>query len=78
MSDDWKTKADPVARPTARDALVYATGAVHGHCTVVAKSKRLSTSSQVRFKCACGSIYIIGANNFSTMALRNVPEDKEL
>ncbi len=78
MNDgDFRKSIDPVARPTARDALVYA-DAQHGHCTVIAKSVRKPESSQVTFLCACGHKYIIGANRFSKDALRNVLEDKGL
>lgn len=77
MSDEKKKMTEAVARPTARDVLVYA-DATHGHCTVVAKSKRTAESSTVTFRCACGARYVVGANRFSTDALRNVPEDKQL
>ena len=77
MSDEKKKMVDPVARPTARDALQFA-DALHADCTVIAKSPRNSDSNVVRFKCVCGTMYIISANRFSTDALRNVPEDKEL
>ena len=79
MSDafDKKKMTEPVQRPTARDALIYAKPE-HGLCTVVAKSVRLAGTPVVRFKCACGDLYVIGANRFSTEALRNVPEDAKL
>lgn len=71
MIDGEKKKmSDPVGRMTARDALVYAAGEDHGHCTVV--SKRVKRD-EIVFSCACGNTYFIAAKTAFIAALRNVP-----
>lgn len=77
MSDgEKKYMIDPVARPTARDALVYAAGEKHGLCSV--KHKSVVRNGQIVFTCMCGTKYIVGANRFVTDALRNVTVDVDL